>query len=309
MRWEKRGQVFSSSIDGQVLLAQCPTAIDLGNVIRVYYGARSGKGAGQVCFIDVDRENPTKIVNVQSEPVLTGGKPGAFDQDGVLPVAIKPFGNGELALYYGGFSRMVTIPHTCMMGLAISKDGGNTFQRLSKGPVLPISKTDPYLIGSADVIFHNGLWHMIYTSGTEWFHLNNKFEQSYLLKYAQSSNGIDWQPTGKVVFERESEFDAYAKPSIFAVGDEFFMYFSKRRVDSYRDGAEGSYSFGFATSKDMINWSRDDSSRGIEASSSGWDSEMICYPSIVKVGSRVLMFYNGNGFGKTGFGLAELASV
>jgi hypothetical protein len=181
-----------------------------------------------------------------------------------------------------------------------------TFEKVSKGPIVPISKVDPYLIGSADVIYHDGSWHMIYTSGTNWFEINGKFEQSYVLKYARSSDGIDWHPTGKVIFEREYDSDAYAKPSIFQKGDQFFLYFSKRRVDDYRGGTAGSYSFGFATSKDISNWTRDDARRGIEASESGWDSEMICYPSVIKVKDRTYLFYNGNNNGETGFGWAEL---
>jgi hypothetical protein len=33
---------------------------------------------------------------------------------------------------------------------------------------------------------------------------------------------------------------------------------------------------------------------------------MICYPCVVEVDGRTLMFYNGNGFGQTGFGYAVL---
>ena len=33
---------------------------------------------------------------------------------------------------------------------------------------------------------------------------------------------------------------------------------------------------------------------------------MLCYPALVNYGDRVYMFYNGNDYGKTGFGYAEL---
>jgi hypothetical protein len=32
---------------------------------------------------------------------------------------------------------------------------------------------------------------------------------------------------------------------------------------------------------------------------------MIAYPCVIRVGRRLLMFYNGNGFGRDGFGWAE----
>ena len=33
---------------------------------------------------------------------------------------------------------------------------------------------------------------------------------------------------------------------------------------------------------------------------------MICYPNIISVNGKYIMFYNGNGFGESGFGFAEL---
>ena len=47
---------------------------------------------------------------------------------------------------------------------------------------------------------------------------------------------------------------------------------------------------------------------GIDVSESGWDSEMISYPYIVEGEGELFMFYNGNGFGRSGFGLSRLVS-
>ena len=41
-------------------------------------------------------------------------------------------------------------------------------------------------------------------------------------------------------------------------------------------------------------------------SKTGWDSEMICYPYVFDRKGERYMLYNGNGYGKTGFGLAVL---
>ncbi len=37
---------------------------------------------------------------------------------------------------------------------------------------------------------------------------------------------------------------------------------------------------GFASSLDGLKWVRNDALAGIDVSSEGWDSEMICYPYI-----------------------------
>ena len=66
------------------------------------------------------------------------------------------------------------------------------------------------------------------------------------------------------------------------------------------------YQLGYAESNDGENWSRQDSKLGLHLSTTGWDSEMMAYPCVIKVGDRTFMFYNGNDYGRYGFGYAEL---
>jgi len=61
-------------------------------------------------------------------------------------------------------------------------------------------------------------------------------------------------------------------------------------------------------SENLKDWNREDEKAGIDVSKEGWDSKMIAYPYIVKTSNKVLMFYNGNGFGTSGFGYAYLES-
>jgi len=63
---------------------------------------------------------------------------------------------------------------------------------------------------------------------------------------------------------------------------------------------------GYAFSDDLINWERCDDLVGITVSDEGWDSEMICYPNLFQIDDRIYLLYNGNQFGKEGFGLARL---
>jgi len=307
MKWNKKGLIFKPSDAPKFGFnhTQCPSALVLHEKIRIFFGSRLKDGSGGIFYMDVDSKNPKKILYIHDKPIFTKGLSGTFDQDGVLQVCLNKNGQ-DLYMYYGGFSKMISSPHTCMMGLAISRDNGETFIRLSEGPILPISKVDPYLIGSADVVFHENMWHMIYTSGTKWFNFNNQFELSYTLKYASSSDGINWSPSGFIVIPQETEFYADCKPSIIKIGDTFHMYFSSRKIFDYHDNGANSYRLGYATSKDLINWIRNDSVGGIDISSEGWDSAMICYSNIIEYNDRVIIFYNGNGFGKSGFGYAEL---
>lgn len=307
MEWEKKGLIFkpSDAPEFEFTHTQCPTALLMEDRIRVFFGSRLKDGSGGVFYIDVDSENPRRVLSIHGNPVFGKGGIGSFDQDGVLQVCLRKYKN-NLAMYYGGFSKTTSGTHTCMMGLAISEDNGDSFARLSEGPVFPISATDPFLIGSADIVFNDNKWHMIYTSGTKWLDLDQKQELAYTLKYANSLDGINWNPTGKVIIPHEGQSSADCKPSIFKIGNTFHMYFSARKVFDYRDYGANSYRLVHATSDDLTDWQLSGAEGKIDPSLEGWDSAMICYPNIIQHNGKIIMFYNGNGFGQSGFGYAEL---
>jgi len=168
MKWIKKGIILSESIANEfgIINPQVPCGIVINDILRIFFGGRGeGEKTASIFSIDVDINNPSVIKKINSKPILLKGELGYFDEDGVLPVAIK-YIDERLFMYYGGFSKCKTHPHFCMMGLAISNEAGNKFKRYSNGPILPISKVDPLLIGSADLYYHNILYHMIYTSGT-----------------------------------------------------------------------------------------------------------------------------------------------
>ena len=67
---------------------------------------------------------------------------------------------------------------------------------------------------------------------------------------------------------------------------------------------EPTYRIRYAESPDGIHWTRRPDGPTLALSSEGWDSEMVCYPFVFDHGGRRYMLYNGNGYGKTGFGIA-----
>ena len=84
------------------------------------------------------------------------------------------------------------------------------------------------------------------------------------------------------------------------------MYFCFRQATDFLGNAKRGYRLAYAWSDDLINWTRDDENAGISFSDNGWDSEMMCYPHIFQCDGKVYLLYNGNEFGKHGFGIAEL---
>lgn len=311
LRWIKKGHIFTPSPDSWMhSYAQVPTPLVFDDFIRVYFGCRPKTQdklpVSQIGFIDVNRGNPAKILRHGDKPVLPLGGAGCFDEFGLHPISIIRVEN-EIWLYYVGWTRMQSVPFNRAIGLAISKDDGLTFERFSKGPILGASHNEPYLQQGPHVKIIDGLWHMWYLTGTDWIpDADGRMEAIYRIVHATSTDGIYWKRDGKPVIETREDNECHAGQAVIFRDGSWHMWFSYRRGLQFRN-AEGGYRIGYAKSNDLENWQRDDSKAGIALSNSGWDSEMICYPNIIELDQKILMFYCGNYFGRDGFGYAELA--
>ncbi len=95
------------------------------------------------------------------------------------------------------------------------------------------------------------------------------------------------------------------RASVVRENDRYMMWYSRRDAMGYRNDRGHSYRIGYAESQDGLRWKRLDDQAGINISSTGWDSEMIAYPNVVQTETRSFLFYNGNGFGRSGIGAAQ----
>jgi hypothetical protein len=182
------------------------------------------------------------------------------------------------------------------IGLAISEDGVNF--RHSIAPIMARSEHDPCFVAMPMVIREERLWRMWYSSGYRWEEKDGVLRSYYKIRTAESADGILWTPTGQVAIDHaHPEETSIARPWIETDQDGFRAWYG------YAHGP-GRYRIGFAVSRDGSQWERRDGEAGIALSSSGWDSEMITYPAIVREDGQRYMFYNGNRFGRDGIGLA-----
>jgi hypothetical protein len=181
--------------------------------------------------------------------------------------------------------------------LAVS-EGGQPFHRFAPGPVLDRSLHEPHFCASCCVLPSADGWRMWYLSCTGWSSRAGRPEHHYHIKYAESDDGIAWRRDGEVAidFAGPDEY-AISRPSVLRDGDCWRMWYSYRG---------GSYRIGYAESADGRHWRRLDERVGIDLAPSGWDSEMIEYPFVFDHGGQRYMLYNGNDYGRTGFGLAVL---
>ncbi|HEY6137935.1 MAG TPA: hypothetical protein VI670_09250 [Thermoanaerobaculia bacterium] len=298
MRWVKKGLIFAppAGLGWMRTHASVPCADPLGgHRYRVYFAGRDDAGRSQTGFFEIDLRRPHETLRVSARAVVAPGAPGLFDDAGAMPTWILTRGSEKL-LYYIGWNTATTVPFRNALGLAISRDGGETFEKLSRGPILDRSPADPCFVASACVLPDQGRWRMWYLSCIGWEMVRGKLQHRYHIKYAESDDGIAWRRDGHVCIDfRSPDEYAISRPSVERDGGRYRMWYSHR-------GA--SYRIGYAESADGLQWARRDEDAGIDVSAEGWDSEMIEYPHVVRHDGRRYLFYNGNGYGESGIGLA-----
>lgn len=310
MTWVKKGHIFSPTGDlpWSQTHAQVPVAEFLGkeNALKVYFSTRDKEGRSLPSWVKLDADNPKKILEVASEPILGLGELGTFDDCGVMPSWVIDAPNGEKYLYYIGWNVRNTIPYHNAIGLAISRDGGNSFERFSKGPLWDRDFKEPHYSGTSCVVIENGLWRNYYLSCTEWVKVNGKSEPRYHLKIAESADGIHWNRTGKIAIDYLNEEEGgIVKASVYKEGDKYMMVFAFRKLNDYRSDSKQSYRLGWAQSADGLKWERMGRIKELDLGPEAWDSQMLAYPHVLEYKGRRIMFYNGNGFGQSGFGYCE----
>ena len=304
MKCIKKGNLYTASGLNGFDQSHChkPTPIIINNrLVRVYFGTRDSSNKTRTTFVDLDINNLNKIVYIHNKPVLGLGKIGTFDDSGANVSSVIRF-EDKIYMYYIGWNPSTTVHTRNSIGLAVSEDNGLTFHRLYDGPILDRNTIEPYYTGAVDVIKEKNIWKIYYTSGSEWKIINDKPEIFYHIKYATSHNGIDWIREDKSCIPPNHEFEATARPCVIKTDNLYRMWFSKRDIRNFRQDKQYSYRAGYAESIDGIDWRRKDGVVGLDISDSGWDSQSIAYPYVINIKEKLTVFYNGNGFGKTGFG-------
>jgi hypothetical protein len=271
--------------------------------LRIYFATRDDQGRSRIGLVEVDPDEPATVQTLHDSPILDLGRPGTFDDSGVMPSSLVDAG-GQLHLYYVGWTRGVSVPYRNAIGLAISTDGGSTFTRAFEGPVVDRDRNEPFSTLTCFVLRESGISRMWYTSTTDWVDVRGRFEPVYVIKYAESEDGVAWRRENVTCITPRSPLEANGRPWVLRDGDTYRMWYSHRGIVGYRDDPNESYRIGYAESTDGVGWQRKDEVVGIEPSESGWDSEMIAYPSVYEHRGTKHLLYNGNGFGASGMGHA-----
>jgi hypothetical protein len=300
-RWRRLGLVFSPSGQRPWLQshAQNPVAVPLGGSrYRAYFASRDDQGRANVSSVDFDLEDPAGSAEFGERPVLEPGPIGNFDQHGVYPSSIVQDGD-RLLLYFIGFISGKTPPlFYAAVGLAVSEDGGETFERVSPAPIMSTSEHDPCLVSAPMVLREGELWRMWYLSCTSWEEKEDgSLTSTYHIKYAESDDGVDWRREGRVCLDHTHPGERnIARACVVPDGDGYRAWYSFAGDFEYR--------LGYAESPDGLDWTRRDDELQLTGEPGSWEDQAQAYPWVFEHEGSRYMLYCGNSIGREGFGIA-----
>ena len=182
---EKLGLIFDprEHCDWATTHAWVPTPSKCWHLINAefIFAGRNAENLSQLGAFLIDLINPDRVFEVTESPLITLGPLGSFDDSAILPSCIVNLGENKLLLRW--LMQGKRVPYYAAIGLAVSQDGGKSFKKQGKGPVLARNEIDPFFTASNYILIENGLWRMWYTSNTGWKSLDGKVIPRYHIKY------------------------------------------------------------------------------------------------------------------------------
>jgi hypothetical protein len=295
---QKLGHVYGASGETpwRASHAFTPTPVLISpDVIRIYVAFLDAESVGRIGYVDVAARDPLSVLAVSDRPVLDIGSPGAFDDSGVTPMMIvrQP---GALWLYYTGWQLSTTVRYLLFVGLAKSTDGGLTFERYMRTPILERCNQE-LIVRTASCVIPGEPWRMWYIGGSQTILVKGKQVPTYDLRYLESNDGSAWSGPGKVLLRPQGDEYGFGRPWILPCANGYEMFYS------IRTKANG-YHLGYALSDDGLSWVRRDDDLVFRGSSAAWDRSMQAFSALVETRYGTYLFYNGNDHGRTGFGAA-----
>lgn len=300
MSWIKKGLILVPNAEYdwlQTAAGNCYATLFENDTIELIVSGRDELNRSRLGRVLINA-NTYDILQIADEPLIPLGELGTYDYNGTAYPWLVKQGADEY-LYYTGWTIGYHVAFINDLGLAIRKGGDSAFKKISRATIMPRTDAEPFGTGSVCVLIENDVWKMWYTTFKRWGVAETDEKHYYHIRYAESSDGLNWVRNGKVCIdfnESDGEYVA-AKPFVMKYKGLYLMWYSYR--GPY-------YKIGFAVSENGIDWVRYNNIASLDASETGWDSEMVCYGFVVVHQDTLKMFYTGNGFGKSGLGLATM---
>jgi hypothetical protein len=306
MNWTRQGRIFEcdhTSFEWSKTHSALPTPFVLNETtVRIFYTTRDATQQSRISFIDVDRDNPLQIKYIHDRPILSLGALGTFDDKGHTTSQVLKVSDQLYRLFINGYN--IGNPSRYRVGIGIADSPDLTrFDKPFEGPLIDRSIYSPCGAATPFILREGKLYRMWYTSFLRWEVLNEIPEPYYCIKYAESDDLFNWRFEDEPVISLLGNEGGIVRPTVVKILEGYQMFFSVRKNTDYRLGSSNSYRIGSARSIDGRRWQRNDSEFDVGLADAGWDSEMMAYPYVIAIDDKLHMFYNGNGFGQSGFGL------
>lgn len=305
MEWIKKGFIYKPDerIPWAHSHAYLPTPIVLGNIIRIYMAFWDKDKVGRIGYIDVDIDDPKRILDISPVPCLDIGSPGRFDDHGVSPTGITIEDDGIFYLLYMGWHLSQTVPYQLFTGIARSYDG-EIFSAYNQAPYFDRTRDAPFARSGASFI-NDPFWTSwaILVEGIKWiwFPKYNRYWMDTRLVFEQMrhKNRCD------IIIPKEPDEFGFGRPWILQDKRTYHLFFNTRKITNpttytqHYAYSEGNLDNGSMMFNRLI-------SPLLELGKEGeFDSKSISHASVIKAKDKWLMFYCGNDFGGEGIGYAE----
>jgi hypothetical protein len=298
MKWQKLGLIYEPRVIDQYLLTHAANPLPIhieNNIYRIFFNGRDYLNRSSVGFFDFDFSN-LKVNLICNSSIFNFGEDGSFYSHGVS------LGNSYRIddRHYIGFMGWNIKPYEHWRGDIgrIRLDNLIDLKLAPKGIFIGTDSIDKLSLSYPYILYHESLYKMWYGSTVTWDAGNN--EMLHVINYAISKDGDNWEKMGLAIPFELGVAQAFSRPTVIIEKSVYHMWYS------YRSGDGTPYRIGYSRSEDGKVWERRHEDVGIDVSTEGWDSQMICYPQVFKHQENYYMLYNGNDFGKSGIGLAIL---
>ena len=295
MNWRKLGKIFEVNKDNHWLVSHSaiPFAKHLHNdVFRIFFSVRNQFNQSQPGFFDFDLGSMQIVNRLTKGPLLNPGVKGSYDDAGVV---LSCYCDDNDLYYYMAYNVPKNVPFNNQIAAAFTF--GEVLKKHDNNPILGHCEKEPFSFGCPWVLKVNEKYYMWYDTNLSW-NIDDPMDYKFEIRSAVSKDGIKWEKTFITGMNLADNERAIGRPCVIHEEDTFKMWYSLDR--------SGKYSIGYAESKDGFVWERKDNEVGLTMSDEGWDSEEIEYPCVFNHKGDKFMLYNGNGYGKSGIGLAVL---
>lgn len=313
MLWKKLGCVFNIKPAAPNMLshAQLPVILPLvdpvENKYRVYFCSRDENTQSRpFCFEGILREDGFEVTKLIDQPLLELGRPGMFDDSGIMFSSWLEHEN-QLLMYYIGWTRRVKVPYQLSIGLATSSDRGVTFTRYSEGPLLTCNTEDTFCVTMPVIVKHEEKFVLLYGYSDGWVERGAEKELWYGLGVTESYNPFEFKGPRRHVHLFDRSF-AYLPSSVVKLGRDYIIFLCVRGLFDFRNDVSKTYRVYYTKTSDFVNFTTPNLASGLDPTGEGFDATMAEYLCALETPIGIFGMYNGDGFGATGIGLAKLVS-